>query len=321
MYERDFYIYEKRRKKSYKKAYFVLIFLFFIGTFLTFFYPLSKKHKGSIVSPLASEVVKIARTLGIKHSDLEKIIQSNLVGEKGNYSIAIKNLKTGEKYYFNEHHKYESASLYKLWIMATAFQQIQNGVLDDDKTLTDDIPALNKKFNISSESAELSDGTISFTVASALGQMITISHNYAALLLTEKVRLSNVKKFLEENGFNESKVDLDGSPPQTTAADIALFFEELYKGQLTDIADTEKMLSLLKAQKLNKKLPKYLPQDIVIAHKTGELDTYSHDAGIVYTPKGDYVIAILTDSNYPPEAEDRIGKISKAVYEYFTLNN
>ena len=47
------------------------------------------------------------------------------------------------------------------------------------------------------------------------------------------------------------------------------------------------MLELLKAQTLNDKLPKYLPDQVIMAHKAGELDDVSHDAGIVYSPAGD----------------------------------
>ena len=77
------------------------------------------------------------------------------------------------------------------------------------------------------------------------------------------------------------------------------------------------MLDLLKSQKLNNKLPKYLPQEIDVAHKTGEIDSLTHDAGIVYAPTSDYIIVILSKSDYPPGAEERIADISRAVYEYF----
>ena len=77
------------------------------------------------------------------------------------------------------------------------------------------------------------------------------------------------------------------------------------------------MIGLLKMQKLNEKLPKYLPNGTVVAHKTGEIDFLTHDAGIIYTKNGDYIIAIFSESDYPPGAKERIAQISKAVYNYF----
>lgn len=247
---------------------------------------------------------------------LESVIIKTLVGSEGDYSIVVKNVKTEETYSFNENKVYPTASLYKLWIMATAFSQIERGILKENESISEDIANLNRVFNLASGSAELENGTISFTVASALHQMITISHNYAALLLTQKVKLSEVKSFLVSHGFGESTIISEG-PPTTTASDIALFLEKLYKGQLGSKESTNKMLDLLKKQELNNKLPRGLPKGTIIAHKTGELDSYSHDGGIVYAKNGDYIIVVLSDTNFPPGAEERIGKISQAVYDYF----
>jgi len=249
--------------------------------------------------------------------DLGTVVEKTLEGSKGEYSIVVKNLKTGQAYSLNEHREFDAASLYKLWIMAEAYNQVQDGRLKENEVLSGDIEALNEKFKIASEEAELTQGPVSFTVTSALRQMITISHNYAAFLLTEKIKLSSVREFLESNGFSQSSVGTDGATPKTTAFDIALFFEKLYKGELADKKNTDKMLNLLKSQQLNNKLPKYLPEGTVVAHKTGEIGFLSHDAGIVYSQKGDYIIVVSSKTDYPPGAKERIAKISQAVYSYF----
>ncbi len=202
--------------------------------------------------------------------------------------------------------------------MATAFDQIQKGTLRADEILSQDIETLNNKFNIATDEAELTEGTITLSVNNALEQMITVSHNYAALLLTEKIKLSSVATFLKQNGFGESTVGTNGGLPKSTPSDIALFFEKLYKGKLANEQYTNQMIDLLKKQQLNDKLPKYLPQDAIIAHKTGEIDYFTHDAGIIFSDKGDYIIAIMSESDSPSGAEDRIAQVSKAVYDYFT---
>ncbi len=256
-----------------------------------------------------------------QQTSLKATVESALAGAQGTYGIVIKNLKTGESYNLNEHQEFEPGSLYKIWIMATAFGQIQSGLLKPDEILSDDVESLNGKFGISPDAAELTEGEITFSVNDALKQMITISHNYAALLLTERIKLSNVALFLKQNNFNESKVGTDGSDPITTPSDIALFFEKLYKGDLANPQYTNQMLDLLKMQQLNDKLPKALPPGTIIAHKTGEIDYFTHDAGIVYSKSGDYIIVILSQSDSPIGAEDRIAQISKAVYDYFVGYN
>ncbi len=255
------------------------------------------------------------QTLFTPRITLSQVVQEALSETRGNYSIAIKHLVTGETYYFNSHKSYPTASLYKLWIMAIAYSQIERGALKEDESISEEVINLNRVFGLASGSAELTSGTVSFTIDSALYQMITVSHNYAALLLTQKVKLSEVKSFLESHDLKESVVG--EKAPITTASDIALFFEKLYRGQLGNKESTSKMIKLLKKQQLNNKLPAGLPAGTIIAHKTGELETFSHDGGIVYSPRGDYIIVILSDTDYPPGAEQRIGKISRAVYDYF----
>ena len=322
MYQYDFHTYSVRRKRSLKKVFVSVVLLSFLGILfwgsVNFFSQETRDDK-NVVSPIGSEVTSLLGALTKnKTNELETVVQNALGDTPGTYGISIHNLKTNESYAVNDHRVFTSASLYKLWVMATVFEQIEKGTLSEDTPLHGDISSLNKKFGIASESAELTEGEVDFTVASALNQMITISHNYAAMLLTERVRLSNVKVFLETHGLRESKVGTDTDLPSTTAADTALFFEKLVKGELANKEHTQEMLTLLKAQRLNGKLPKYLPTDTVIAHKTGELYLFTHDAGIVYTPQGNYVIAILSETPNPQVAEEKIATISKAVYEYMT---
>ena len=145
--------------------------------------------------------------------------------------------------------------------------------------------------------------------------MIVISHNYAALLLTERVKNSQLEEYLQNNGFKNSQI---GDPPKTTPADIALFLEKLYKGELVNLEYSQKMIDLLKKQQLNNGIPKYLPDHSRVANKTGDIGWFKHDAGIVYTDKGDYIIVIMSKSDSPAGAQERIALASKAVYDYFT---
>lgn len=251
---------------------------------------------------------------------LKQTVQDALAETKGSYGIVIKNLKTGENYSLNEHVTYYSGSLYKLWVMAEAYRQINNGMLKKDEILSEKYETLNSKFNIDPETAEFKEGIITLSVTDALNKMITISDNYAAFLLSLKVRLANVASFLKINGFNESAIGTGGKNPTTTPHDIALFFEKLYNSQIINKEYSEKMLQLLKWQKLNDKLPKYLPENTTIAHKTGELDEYTHDAGIVYAANNDYIIVVLSKSDDPNSAKNRISNVSESTYNYFANN-
>lgn len=314
--ERIYYTRRIRNPQRHRPRVILFYIILFIGVFLSTYFLVTNQisKRTFLLNPLAQK-----EAIPVIDNPLASTVANELNGTKGSYAVLVKNLKTNKEYAFNAHRPYYSASLYKLWVMATAYQQIQKGTLNPDEIIEEDVKDLNDTFNIASESAELTEGTIKLSVTDALTKMITISDNYAALLLTKKVRLSNIAAFLKQNDFTESSLGTTAQgAPQTTAYDIALFFEKLYRGQLINKEYSKKMLTLLKAQRLNDKIPRDLPDTIIVAHKTGELDEYTHDAGIIFAPNDDYILVILSKSNAPDLAKDRIANISHAVYIYWT---
>lgn len=293
------------------------LFVFFAVPLILFLLSRFQAREDVILSPLneSFDGSEITPTPTIFESKLQALVLEALDETSGTYGIVIKNLKTGESYQQLEHREFEAASLYKLWIMVETFEQIKQGRLSEEEVLSEEVKILNEKFDIASETAELTEGTVSMPVSEAIDKMITISHNYAALLLSAKIRLSAVKKFLEGNGFSESKISV---PPKTTAADLALFFEKLYRGELVDREFSDRMIEILSRQKLADRIPKYLPEGTRVAHKTGEIGQLRHNAGIVFSKNGDYIIVVLSESNAPPAAAERIAQVSKNVWEYFS---
>lgn len=319
MYDYDYRNYSARRTRSTHKGMSIFFIVILCGMIIVWFVFAGKREhvKSSESQSLASQIVRLVQKVTERKETLQDVVMKELHGAQGDYAVVIENDKLDERYTMNEHIVYDSASLYKLWIMATTYQLIEDGKLKESDDLPADVGQLNKTFHIASEAAELDDGSLDFTVGSALQQMITISHNYAALALTEKIKVSTVKAFLEREGLRESSIG-DQSGPTTTASDVGFFFKKLSNGELANKEHTQKMLTLLKKQQLNNKLPLYLPKDVVVAHKTGELGMMTHDAGIVYTSDGEYLIVVLSKSTYPPGAQERIAKLSKAVYMYYT---
>ncbi len=305
----------RKRKKRWSRFFTTIFLIVFLLLVIDNF---KNSHSSTLVSPLSVlGVQKDGENNSIKYNSLKEAVEGSLAGSKGEYGVVVKNLKTGETYSKNENQEFESGSLYKLWVMAETFNQLEKGIIREDDELKESIPGLNREFGIDPEYAEQTSGFINLTVKEALHQMITISHNYSALSLSKKIKLPSIKSFLEDNGFEKSEVGTGGDNPVSTPSDITLFFEKLYKGELVSKEVSEKMLELLKKQELNNKLPKKLPENITVAHKTGEIGWFSHDAGIVYSDKGDYIIVVFSKSDLPAAAEDRIANLSKSVYEYF----
>lgn len=273
--------------------------------------PLIVPTVGRTRPPLINLLAKPSKSGG-----LEKVVTDSMSGAQGKYAIVIKNLKTGEGYTQLEHEIIPTGSLYKLWVMSQVYSQLKNDKIQPDDILTASIPDLNSQYGLSDDVADLTDGQITLTVSQALEQMITISHNYSAMLLESKVGAGNIAQDLKNYDLVESKI---GSDPKTTAYDVALFFQLLHDGKIVDASTSAQMINLLSRQQRNDAIPKYLPPGVMVAHKTGEIDYFKHDAGIISSPEtGDYIFVVLSKSDSPYGAEERIALLSKAVYEYFS---
>jgi beta-lactamase class A len=251
-------------------------------------------------------------------TSLKEITQNSLKDSQGTYGIYIENSRTGESYGYNERKKFYTASLYKIWIMAIVYQNIDDGKMTESDDLSADMADLIREFNIAPEDAQQAEGVVSMSVQEAIDLMITISDNNSALLLTDTISRPAVRAFLAKNSLTESKGG-DGQLPVSTPYDITRFFKKLHAGEFASVKSTEKMISVLKKQELNTILPKYI-ESVPIAHKTGALDLLSHDAGIVYAPFGEYYITVMTDTEAPLDAEERMAGLSHGVYKYFELD-
>lgn len=75
------------------------------------------------------------------------------------------------------------------------------------------------------------------------------------------------------------------------------------------------MLNLMLKQERRWKIPAGLPSGVKSANKTGETDSYQHDAAIVFGKKTDYVIVVFSRvGEY--SGINGIKKISRMVYDY-----
>ena len=102
-----------------------------------------------------------------------------------------------------------------------------------------------------------------------------------------------------------------------SAKDCAILLKKLYNKELVSEEYDAEMVDLLKKQTRKYKISAGVPKGTVVANKTGETSRVQHDAGIVFSPAGDYIICVLV-SDYNSEGVIRkISEISKATYNFF----
>ena len=159
--------------------------------------------------------------------------------------------------------------------------------------------------------------------------MIIWSSNLATNLLLDFVGVENAMRYLKEagvsgvylrRGVEDSRAHEQGLNNETTADGLVQLFGVLRSDFLSKPTRGEVMLILL-GQKFTSMIPAGLPAHATVAHKTGEISTVCHDAGIVYLPEREpYIVAILTEVD--PKANgarrETVAKISEAVYETVT---
>jgi beta-lactamase class A len=92
------------------------------------------------------------------------------------------------------------------------------------------------------------------------------------------------------------------------------------RGDFLSKASRDLAIKILLEQRFNSMIPAPLPSHASVAHKTGEISTACHDAGIVYLPEREpYILVVLTE--VAPETNGRretIANVSEAVFHCLT---
>lgn len=201
-----------------------------------------------------------------------------------------------------------AASLYKLGVLAEAERRVDAGELRYADVITiepEDVTA----------DGSFEDAGTRLTLDQALEVMITVSDNGAALALWRILGGANIDATLAKAGMADFHVALDNTEGNwATPRAIGTFFTLLAKRQLISPAASDRMLARLERQQINDRLPAQLPQDVVVAHKTGNLTGLTHDAGIIYTKSGPRVVVAMTWDAPDEEAANFISSIGSLVY-------
>lgn len=221
---------------------------------------------------------------------------------------------------------FAAASLIKVPIMISAMHQIKIGNLNPDEVYT------LKKEDFVGGGGFLKNQKLGtkYTYNELIEFMVSQSDNTATDLLINKIGMDVINKDLGGLGFKTTKVyrtifDFeaikDGNDNDTTPLEMMMFFKGLYEGSIYNKDISEKCISILKVQKYNDLIPRDLPKDIEIAHKTGELDAELHDTGIIYLKDHPYILCLLgkkiTDMN---NAAVSWGDLSFEIYKILSEN-
>ena len=158
--------------------------------------------------------------------------------------------------------------------------------------------------------------------------MITSSSNLATNLLLDLIGVDRAAQVLQEAGVNgvqlrrgvaDENAHEHGLNNETTAEGLVQLLT-VFRGDFLSRSARDQAIHILLQQRFTSMIPAGLPPHATVAHKTGEISTVCHDAGIVYLPeRHPYIVAILTEVD--PDKTGRretVARISQAVYEAVT---
>jgi beta-lactamase class A len=245
-------------------------------------------------------------------------------------AVAVQDLETGMSFRYRAERWFHAASTIKLAVLLGTFASIHRGKLLPQSRLH-----VRNRFRSAYDGSAfrvLSERDADSDVQTAVGKtmriselarhMIIRSSNLATNLLLDLLGIEFLQRVLEEYGL--SGIDLrrgvedelafgHGINNRVTADGLVQLLRLIAEERAFTPELSRKMLDILYDQEFRSGIPAGLPAHARVAHKTGEISTIAHDAGIVYLPKRrPYVVAILTE--WEAETTGRSPTIAAASY-------
>jgi beta-lactamase class A len=106
----------------------------------------------------------------------------------------------------------------------------------------------------------------------------------------------NINNDIRSLGLSNQAGWINGFP-RVTAFDLAIFLGLLEMGELPISAQSRELLigTMMRNIYING-IPKNMPE-AQVANKTGALWALTHDAAIIYSEKGEYILVILSENS------------------------
>ena len=253
-------------------------------------------------------------------------------------AVALHDAETGFELHYKADRWFHAASTIKVPILLGAFAAIDRGELLPHSrvhvrnrflSVVENVPFRVESGRDANSAVHNAIGKM-MRVDELAYHMITTSSNLATNLLLGVIGSDAVNRTLKELDVDDG-IDLKRGVEDELAFEKAInnmvtadgllrILVLLSEGKAFSPALSRRMMDILHGQEFNQGIPARLPKGARVAHKTGEISTIAHDAGVVYLPKRKpYALVVLTE--WDPEGTGRsrtIATISHTIYEFLT---
>jgi beta-lactamase class A len=247
--------------------------------------------------------------------------------------IAFYDCETTLQWAYNADAPFHAASTMKLAVLLAVFRQITRGELTADAP----VHVRNKFTSIVDrrpymlEVSRDGDPELfahlgrTMSVDQLAYQMITASSNFATNLLVDVVGVPVIQRALHEmniegikviRGVEDQAAFEAGLNNEVTANGLLKLLRLISDRKAYSPEASERMLEILLDQRYKGGIPAGLPDEARVAHKTGNISTVHHDAGIIYLEgRKPYVLVILTQFDAVPTRSTAVAEVSRDVFE------
>lgn len=255
-----------------------------------------------------------------KYTEWKKEIKKIISQVEGSVCINFYDLNKNNVFSINGDKKVLSASMIKLLILAELMKKISENKFSLSDTI---MIADSMKTGGDGVLKELNTGH-HFTLKELATLMIVVSDNQATNILIDFLGMENINQLgkelrLKKTFLGRKMMDIEarkkGYDNYTCADDISLLLKLIYQEKLINKEASQLMLDILLRQQQGERLQRYLPSDIKIAHKCGDLDNLENDGGIIWLGDRAYILVVLTNGMPNLQCKQTIGKISKFIYD------
>jgi beta-lactamase class A len=242
-------------------------------------------------------------------SNLQARVQKLIDASGAEVAVSFETLDGRQQLTIDPDRNFHAASTMKVPVMIELYRQAEAGALSLDEPVV-----------IKNEFHSIVDGSVyqlsvgddsdadvykavgkTLTLRQLCEAMITVSSNFAANLLIERLGAKNIQATTDRlgapgmrvlRGVEDQKAFDSGMNNTTTARALAVLLTKLAAGHAVSSKADAEMVAILERQHFHDAIPAGLPGGTVVAHKTGNITKIHHDAAIVYGPRP-YVLVVL----------------------------
>jgi len=250
----------------------------------------------------------------------------------GVMGVAILDLTDGRVLLRNADRVFPAASSIKIAILLELYRQDQEARTGaKGKAKLDDIYTFDPKDLVEDSRimAGLTAGVTRVTNRNLAQFMVTVSDNAAANVLIDRVGKDNVNAMLHSLGLSKTMLRrkmMDvaaarrGEENVATPQEMVRLLEAIYKEKVLDKQATAEFIKQLSTSKQSY-IPRYLPENVQVANKPGELEAVRTDSGIVYAQNRPFAISVMTAYDRDEKAAGRaISDVALEAYHYFEMH-